>query len=165
MTGRPLAVRLRRTTTSDADLLLGWANDPATRAASFHPDSIDRAGHVRWLASCLAAPTTGFWIGESDGRPIGQVRVELGADTVGDDTVGEISISIAPDARGMGLGRALLLAAIDEAGRTLPVDRLLARVRLDNPASLALFAGAGFIELGRGMCFGVPCAELEHRLG
>jgi RimJ/RimL family protein N-acetyltransferase len=165
VTGRQPAVRLRRTTESDADLLLAWANDPATRAASFHPDPIDRAGHVRWLAGRLASPTTSFWIGEREGRPIGQVRIELGADTVGAHAVGEISVSIAPDARGMGLGRALLLAAIDEAGRTLPVDGLLARVRLDNPASLALFAGAGFIELGRRMCFGVPCAELELRLG
>jgi RimJ/RimL family protein N-acetyltransferase len=165
VTVRQPVVRLRRVTESDADLLLAWANDPATRAASFHPDPIDRTGHVRWLTGRLASPETAFWIGETDGRPIGQVRVELGADTVGDDAVGEISISIAPDARGMGLGRLLLLAAIDEAGRTLPLERLMARVRLDNPASLALFARAGFIELGRGMCFGTPCAELEHRLG
>ena len=155
MTGRRSAVRLRRVTSSDADLLLEWANDPVTRAASFHPDPIDRAGHVAWLASRLSSPATGFWIGEADdGWPIGQVRVEGG----------EISISVAPNSRGKGLGRALLAAAVDEAGRTLPVARVLARVRLDNPASLALFRGAGFLELSRGVCEGVPCIELELRL-
>jgi len=51
VTGRQPAVRLRRATASDADLLLDWANDPVTRAASFHPDPIDRSGHVRWLAA------------------------------------------------------------------------------------------------------------------
>jgi RimJ/RimL family protein N-acetyltransferase len=155
MTGRRPAVRLRPVTASDADLLLDWANDPVTRAASFHPDPIDQAGHVAWLASRLASPTTGFWIGESDdGRPIGQVRVEGR----------EISISVAPEARGQGFGRALLLTAVEEAGRTLTVERLLARVRLENPASLSLFAGVGFVEVSRGMCEGVPCIELELRL-
>jgi RimJ/RimL family protein N-acetyltransferase len=160
MTGRRPAVRLRPATASDADLLLGWANDQATRAASFHPDPIDRAGHVRWLADRLASPTTGFWIGEADdGRPIGQVRIEAG-----DRAVGELSISVAPNARGMGFGRALLFAAVDEAPRTLRVERLSARVRTDNPASLALFTGVGFVEIGPGTCAGVPCVELDLRL-
>jgi RimJ/RimL family protein N-acetyltransferase len=157
VTVRQPVVRLRRVTESDADLILAWANDPETRAASFHPDPIDPSGHVRWLAARLASPTTSFWIGESDdGPPIGQVRVEADG-----GAVGEISISVAPDARGHGFGRALLLAAVDEAGRTLPVRRLLARVRLDNPASLALFAGAGFRERSRDTCFDVPCATFE----
>jgi RimJ/RimL family protein N-acetyltransferase len=144
----------------DADLLLAWANDPVTRAASFHPGPIERADHVRWLADRLASPTTGFWIGVADdGRPIGQVRVEVSS-----DAVGEISISTAPEARERGFGRALLAAAVGEAPRALGVKRLLARVRTDNPASLALFAGAGFAERGRGECFGVPCAALELRL-
>jgi UDP-2,4-diacetamido-2,4,6-trideoxy-beta-L-altropyranose hydrolase len=160
VTGRQPAVRLRRATEADADLLLAWANDPPTRDASFHSDPIGRAGHVRWLASRLASSTTGFWIGEDEGgRPIGQVRVE-----VRDEAVGEISISVAPDARGMGFGHALLSAAVDEAPRTLPVERLLARVRSDNPASLALFGGAGFVEIGPGTCAGVPCVELEMRV-
>ena len=155
MTGRGPAVRLRRATAADADLLLGWANDPATRAASFHPDPIDAAGHESWLAARLASPTTTFWIGEDGGgRPVGQVRVE------GE----EISISVAPDLRGRGFGRALLAAAVEEAGRTLPIERLLARVRVDNPASLSLFAGAGFVELSRGLCEGIPCVELGLRL-
>jgi UDP-2,4-diacetamido-2,4,6-trideoxy-beta-L-altropyranose hydrolase len=148
-------VRLRRVTESDANLILAWANDPETRAASFHPDLIDPVGHTRWMASRLASPTTGFWIGESDaGLAVGQVRVE------GE----ELSISVAPDARGRGFGRALLAAAVEEAGRTLAVDRLVARVRLDNPASLALFTGGGFVEIGRGRCADVPCVELERRL-
>lgn len=113
-----------------------------------------------WLAARLASPSTGFWIGEADGRPIGQVRVEIVA-----HEVGEISISTAPDARGVGFGQALLAAAIDEAGEVLPISTLLARVRLDNPASLGLFAGAGFVERGRTTCAGVPCAEFELRLG
>jgi RimJ/RimL family protein N-acetyltransferase len=158
VTGRPV-VQLRQATESDADLLLAWANEPATRTASFHPEPIERGGHIRWLATHLASPSTGLWIGETDGRPIGQVRVEIVA-----HEVGEISISSAPEARGVGLGRALLVAAIAEAGGALPISTLLARVRLDNPVSHALFAGAGFVERGRTTCAGVPCAEFELQL-
>jgi RimJ/RimL family protein N-acetyltransferase len=157
--GRPV-VQLRRATGSDADLLLEWSNDPATRAASFHPEPIEPEGHLRWLATILASPTAGFWIGETDGRPVGQVRVVIVA-----HEVGEISISIAPEARGAGLGRTLLIAAIAEADDALPISTLLARVRLDNPASLALFAGAGFVERDQTTCAGVPCAEFELQLG
>ena len=163
MTGRQpaaQAVQLRRATESDADLLLAWANDPPTRAASFEPGPIERPGHLRWLAGRLASPTTRLWIGEADGRPIGQVRFELVA-----NGVAEISISTAPEGRGIGLGRALLAGAIEEAGGDLPIGTLLARVRLDNPASLALFGGAGFAERSRGICQGLPCAEFELRLG
>jgi RimJ/RimL family protein N-acetyltransferase len=160
VTGRRPVVQLRRAMESDAELLLAWANDPATRAASFHPEPIERAGHMPWLAARLASPSTGFWIGDADGRPIGQVRVEIVA-----HEVGEISISIAPEARGVGFGRALLVAASAEAGEVLPISTLLARVRLDNPASLGLFAGAGFVERGRTTCAGVPCAEFELQLG
>ena len=53
------------------------------------------------------------------------------------------------------------MAAVGEAGRALAIERILARVRLDNPASLALFAGAGFRERSRGTCFDVPCATFE----
>jgi RimJ/RimL family protein N-acetyltransferase len=160
MTGGPPVVRLRRATESDADLLLAWANDPATRAASFHPELIESAGHVRWLAARIASPSTGFWIGEAHGRPIGQVRVEIVS-----NELGEVSISTAPEARGRGFGRALLAAAVVEAGDALPLSTLVARVRLDNPASLALFAGAGFVERERTTCAGVPCAEFELGLG
>jgi RimJ/RimL family protein N-acetyltransferase len=160
VTGRRPVVQLRRATDADADLLLAWSNDPATRAASFHPEPIERADHVRWLATRLASPSTGLWIGEAGGQPIGQVRVEIVA-----HEVGEISISTAANARRVGLGRALLDAAIAEAGEALPISALLARVRLDNPASLALFSGAGFVERGRTTCAGVPCAEFELRLG
>ena len=159
MTGRRQAPRLRRVTESDADLLLAWSNDPATRLASFHPAPIERTRHLQWLAARLASPTTGFWIGEAGGRPIGQIRVEVIA-----DRVGEISIATAPEARGVGLGGALLRAGIEEAGRVLSLVSLLARVRLDNAASIALFVGAGFKERGRTKCFDIPCVEYELAL-
>lgn len=156
--GRP-TLRLRTVEASDADLLLAWANDPDTRRASFRPALIERAGHLEWLASRLASPTTAFWIGESDGRAVGQVRLEQQA-----DGVAEVSITVAPQARGAGIGRELLAAAVAEAGRALPVGTLRARVRADNVPSLALFEALGFRARGHALCDGVSCIEYEREL-
>lgn len=149
----PLLVR--PVTAADADLLLEWTNDPLTRAASFHPEPIDRFGHLRWLAARLSSPRTGFWIGEIEGVPVGQARVE-----VDERGVGEVSISVAPAARGAGTGRALLAAALGEARRTLPVTVFLARVRPENERSLALFRDAGFVPRGQEDGVAIPCLEL-----
>jgi RimJ/RimL family protein N-acetyltransferase len=159
VTDRRPSIRLRRATDADADLLLAWSNDPATRAASFHTAPIERGDHLSWLANKLASPATAMWIGEADGEAVGQVRIDVVA-----EGTGELSIAVAPQARGRGVGRALLDAAIATAGSVLPVEMILARVRLDNPASLALFASAGFSERSRGSCFGTPCAEFERRI-
>lgn len=126
---------------ADADLLLGWANDPVTRAAGFHHGMIERDTHVRWLADRLASPSTRLWIGRSGNRPVGQVRIEAEL-----DGTAEVGIAIAPEARGRGFGTALLRAAI-EAARNDPdlgIRRLIARVRVGNVASVRLFESAGF---------------------
>ena len=151
-----LTVRPART--DDADLLLAWANDPVTRAASFHTEVIDRTGHLRWLAERLASPRTRLYIGELDGVPVGQVRFELGTD----GTAGG-GISVAPAMRGRGLGRALLQAGLtavwaDPAFAGVP---LVARVRVDNERSLRLFEGVGFRRRANGTCDGAPCVILE----
>jgi L-amino acid N-acyltransferase YncA len=148
---------------ADADLILGWANDPSTRAASFHPEAIERGDHLRWMAAILASSSTRLWIGEAAGWPAGQVRIDLPEDGVG-QRAGEISISIAPEARGLGLGRALLAVAVAEAGEALGIETLVARVRLDNPVSLGLFAQGGFEDRGHGLCFDIPCARFELRI-
>lgn len=149
-------LRLRAGVAADAELLLEWANDPVTRAASFHSATISPADHERWLAERLASPATTLWIGELDGRPIGQVRIEL--DPAG---TGEVGISVAPLARGSGVGRRLLNVALLEASRSLPVNAFVARVRPENEPSLALFRAAGFVDEGPGTSAGVPCLVLR----
>jgi len=57
------------------------------------------------------------------------------------------SVAVGEAARGMGLGRELVHAAEEVAGRNGCADLRL-EVRRDNPASLALFRGMGFREFG-----------------
>jgi ribosomal-protein-alanine N-acetyltransferase len=59
-----------------------------------------------------------------------------------------LTLAVAPAARGRGLGRALLQAAIAHAA-AMGVESMFLEVGTDNPAALALYAGMGFAPVGR----------------
>ena len=139
-------ITLRSAREADAELLLGWANDPVTRAAGFHRRPIDAATHARWLSERLADPRSRLFIGlDEHDRPVGQVRLDAGP-----DGRAEVSISVAHEARGRGVGLELLRAGL-EAGRadgSLRVDVYVARIRPQNVASIRLFERVGFLHVG-----------------
>jgi RimJ/RimL family protein N-acetyltransferase len=134
-------VTLRPATLDDADLLLAWANDPATRAASFSSRPILRAEHIAWLAGRLADPGCEIWIGLTmdESRPIGVVRFER--DAAG---IAVVSIAVATEARGEGLGAELLRSGLAAARDTLGPPAFRAVVRVANEPSIRLFEAAGF---------------------
>ncbi|HSW42414.1 MAG TPA: GNAT family N-acetyltransferase [Patescibacteria group bacterium] len=139
MSGTPGRLHLRPARFADAGRLLEWANDPATRAASFGREPIEWAAHVRWLGAVLADPDRRLWIAEEAGTAVGQVRVDRTP-----DGVGVVSLGLGPAARGRGLGRALLGLGLAAAVRELGISRARAVVRSGNLASRRLFEGAGF---------------------
>ena len=57
------------------------------------------------------------------------------------------TIAVAPDARGVGLGRGLMHALITKARRR-GVAELFLEVRADNPVARALYESLGFEEIG-----------------
>jgi RimJ/RimL family protein N-acetyltransferase len=148
-------VTLRPATMEDEDQLLEWRNEPSTRAASLTTDEIAPAEHRRWLERKLADPNCAILIVEEDGQAVGQVRL----DQV-EPEVGEVSIGLAPDARGRGIGTKALTLAAGSARSRLGLKTLRALVRSDNLASISAFQGAGFairqshgeiLELGRSL--------------
>ena len=153
-------IRIRRAEPDDAGLLLAWANDPVTRAASFHPAPIDAASHAEWLRGRLQSPTTRLFIGLEDDVPVGQVRLEADA-----DGRVEVAISVAPAARRRGLGQALLAATlvVGKADAGLGARVFVARTGPDNCSSIALFLRAGFhLAAADQVCNGVPCLVYER---
>ncbi|MHB8958913.1 MAG: UDP-2,4-diacetamido-2,4,6-trideoxy-beta-L-altropyranose hydrolase [Candidatus Limnocylindrales bacterium] len=131
-------VRLRRATRGDTQFLWRWANDPLTRALSFHSDRIAWEDHVEWLRARLSDPATTLLVGITSQGPAGQVRFDK------HDGVDEISISVAPEQRGLGIGRLLLRAALRWHARVQAQTPVRARVKAGNLASRRMFAGAGF---------------------
>jgi ribosomal-protein-alanine N-acetyltransferase len=58
-----------------------------------------------------------------------------------------LTLAVAPAARGQGLGRRLLQAAVARA-RELGAKTMFLEVGTENPAALALYAGLGFTKVG-----------------
>lgn len=135
------AVGVRPATADDADLLLAWRNDPTTRAVSRQQDAVDRPAHVAWLEASLRRPDRHLLVGRTDGRPVGTVRW----DDRGDGEW-EVSITVAPEARGRRVAPSLLAAAeLWLASRYGSALRgYLAVLHEGNTASRRLFVGAGY---------------------
>jgi RimJ/RimL family protein N-acetyltransferase len=123
-------MKLRPATAKDAQALFDWRNDPVTRAMSVSGDPVDWEEHLLWLESALASPVRSILIAE-DGVPHGTVRLDRDIRT-------EVSITLAPSARGLGLAAPILRLATDGRGP------FVARIRPDNAASRRAFEAAGF---------------------
>ena len=82
-----------------------------------------------------ASPARRLFVAEHQGRPVGTVRFDRG------DGAWEVSITVAPAARGRRLATPMLLAA----ERALGPAVIRANVHRDNVASLALFKRAGYV--------------------
>ncbi len=133
-------IRLRPATMDDAERLREWRNDPETVAASLTGRAVEPDEHRAWLELVIDHPGERLFVIEDDGEPVGQVRVQRQ-----ESGEAEVHIGLAPEARGRGLGRAVLDLAAGEAG----AEVLVAHVLADNERSLRAFAGAGFTERSR----------------
>jgi UDP-2,4-diacetamido-2,4,6-trideoxy-beta-L-altropyranose hydrolase len=139
-------LRVRPARWEDTDLLWQWANDPAVRANSFHPEPIPRDEHIEWYKAKLASPETRIWILEFGQVPVAQVRYDCV-----DGRSAEIDLSVARGYRGEGLGTTTLILTSDMACQQLGVKCLKGVVLSTNTASSRAFTRAGF-----------RCVELEQ---
>ena len=136
------AVRLRPALASDAITLWRWRNDPQTRAASFSSGSVELAEHERWLQETLGRTDRRLYVAHAEGRDVATARLDVqGADAV-------VSLTVAPEWRGRGIGTRVLRALVAEAFGAPGLRRLVARVKPDNAASRAAFERAGFTRAG-----------------
>jgi GNAT superfamily N-acetyltransferase len=150
----PGPVTVRPAIADDARLLWHWRNDPVTRASSRSHESIPLDRHVDWLRTTLERPDRRLLVGERGGEPVGTVRWDLR-----DHGEWEVSITVAPHARGTGLAGPLLRAAeewLAQSSATPPGQDLspppggelaayLAVVHRDNDPSRRLFLSSGYL--------------------
>ncbi len=109
-----------------------------TVAMSLVSEPVPLEDHVRWFEGVLANPRRHLLIGEAGGIRYGTVRFDEIDDTA------EISITVNPEFRGQGIGGKLLNAAAQWAKEELHLGRIIAQIKQDNPASLAIFNKAGY---------------------
>jgi UDP-2,4-diacetamido-2,4,6-trideoxy-beta-L-altropyranose hydrolase len=136
--GAPVTLRLVED--SDATTLLDWQRDQETRRYARNSAVPTEVEHRAWFAAKRADPGCIFHLLECGGRSAGFVRLDRDRAKA----AFEVSIVVAPDRRGLGVGR----AGLELVHRLLPGERLLAFVKPDNEASLRLFAAAGYRPIG-----------------
>ena len=94
--------------------------------------------HERWFNDALHRTDRRLFVIVADEMPAGTARLDIVAREAA------VSIHLAREWRGRGVGSSALRVLAELAFGDLEIDRLVASVKPDNHASLAAFAKAGF---------------------
>lgn len=132
------SIRLRKANSDDCRTLFDWRNDPITVAMSLVSEPVPWENHVAWFEASLSNPRRHLLVAELDAEPVGTLRFDEVEDTA------EISITVSPGQRGKGMGTLLLETADLWAREELGLNRVIARIKENNPASLAIFRKSGY---------------------
>lgn len=155
-------VRLRSARMDDAGRLLRLRNDRAVRQNSRHARMIGSARHDRWLRATLADPARRLYVVQCDRVDgswvdIGMARLDRrrrGAD---------LSLALAPVARGRGHARYVIAALLRRLGALGWGSRARAVVRAGNAPSVLAFTRAGFLVQGIERTSRGPWLVMERR--
>ena len=128
-----MTIDLRPATAADAEAVWAWNAAPDVRAWSGAGEPIAWPTHVAWYAARLARVGEPMWIVERDGAGVGVVRIDAAPARA------RLSIALAADARGQGVGRAAIQAALAAWQRPIAAE-----IFADNRRSRACFEACGF---------------------
>jgi sialic acid synthase SpsE/RimJ/RimL family protein N-acetyltransferase len=144
-----ISFELCRPVKAHARLVMDWRNDPVTLSMFYHqqPKVWDSFWpEFRDIYFSHPAYTPLFAI--AGGQRVGFLRFQPAKHPEGlAGRTSDVSINIAPEARGRGIGTQVLKGALDYL-RGAGVDSVYAEVRQENEASLRAFEAAGFRSLG-----------------
>jgi UDP-2,4-diacetamido-2,4,6-trideoxy-beta-L-altropyranose hydrolase len=132
---------LRLAEQGDSDWLLALQAHPHTRRFARTASVPTPSEHAAWFARTLRNPARLLALVVCDGVRSGFVRLDRLA---GDKPCYEISIAVAPEKHGRGIGR----AALKLVRRLAPFVPIEATVLAGNAASHAMFASAGYSRIG-----------------
>jgi len=138
------SVSLRPARLEDSHRVWSWRNDDESRVASFNSEFIPLEHHEAWFRDTLGRADRRLYVVLENGTETGAVRLDISTNEA------EVSIHLAPECRGRGLGTMALRALADHAFGSLGLDRLVARVKRSNAASRRAFLAAGFLVADEG---------------
>jgi UDP-2,4-diacetamido-2,4,6-trideoxy-beta-L-altropyranose hydrolase len=126
---------------SDTEIMYKWQSYPQTRKYFKNPETPNYSEHKKWLKAKLEDPEVYLYIIVHGDKPAGVVRLESGVNQITENAHYMVSIYIAPDHYGQGVGT-LALEYIDDFFEN---SELHAEIHKDNVASKALFMKCGYI--------------------
>lgn len=96
-----------------------------------------------WWHELAARPMREYWVAEAGAAVLGYAGLTSDA-----EVADVMTVAVAPEARGRGLGRELVARLIRSA-RARGVARMMLEVRADNRAAVRLYEGFGFRQVHR----------------
>jgi UDP-2,4-diacetamido-2,4,6-trideoxy-beta-L-altropyranose hydrolase len=132
-------LHLRPATMSDSQLVWQWRNDPLSQRASRNTDPVPWDQHERWFANVIADDDSIILLGLLRNVPAGIVRFQRLA-----DQEYEVSINLAAEVRGKGVGTLLLAASCDALEHQRSISKIVAEIRIWNEVSLRVFEACQF---------------------
>ena len=147
-------VTLRPAEAGDCRRIWLWRNDEETRRASLGAAPIPFDTHERWFARSLRSRARKIYVVLADGRASGVARLDL------DEGQGTVSLHLAAEWRGRGVGPAAIEALAELAFGPLGLRSLRASVKRENSRSISAFRKAGFTLASEGE---VLCLEKIRR--
>lgn len=130
---------IRRAQPADVMVCFEWANDPEVRAQSYNQNTIPLEAHKNWFATKLQDKTCFYYIFETGGEPVAQIRFQC---TNGEAVLGYL---VSKKIRREGLGTAILAKGIaqllQDAGEPLTI---IGHVKKENIASQRSFEKLAF---------------------
>ena len=137
-------VVLRPAEPRDSHRVWTLRNDPDTRRVSFDTAVVPWETHAAWFARSLTRADRKIFIVDLHGSSAGVARLDIAGGEAA------VSIHLAPEWRGHGLGPVALEQLATFAFRDLGLSRLIASIKPDNAPSLAAFTAAGFTQIEAG---------------
>lgn len=141
-------MNIRPATRADIPAILEIYNDAVlTTTASYDYKPRPLEHRIQWFED---HERTGFpvFVAEENGKVIGWSSLSRYHDRAGYQYTSENSIYVAAEARGRGVGKALLGPLIESA-RQIGLRAIIAVIDAENAHSVKLHAGFGFVEVGR----------------
>ena len=115
-----------------------WRDIPALSALEPALFADDAWSERTWWAELAGRPRRSYVVGERGGAVVGYAGVDCGGEVADVMTIG-----VAPDAQGQGLGAVLLGWLVAEA-RSAGAEHLMLEVRADNAVAQRLYSATGF---------------------
>ncbi|HEV8014417.1 MAG TPA: UDP-2,4-diacetamido-2,4,6-trideoxy-beta-L-altropyranose hydrolase [Stellaceae bacterium] len=129
-------VSLRPANFADAADMLAWQSAPGVRRYARNPAAPTPGEHERWLRAKLDDPDCIFNVVLHGDAPVGVLRF----DRIAAANALEVSILIAADRQGLGIGS----CALELGKQLLAKERICAAIHPGNVASIRLFERAGY---------------------
>lgn len=151
MSDLQLSLEICRPIEAHARLVIAWRNDPHTLEMFYHhePKVWDKF-YLEFRDDYFVDPNLPPMFVRQEGELVAFLRYQQAQHPAGENgrTV-DVSINVAPDARGRGIGAAALRLGSNYLRSSAGVDCVVAEVRQENAGSCRAFAAAGYSELGK----------------